>query len=109
MLYHLANELAERKAKLRGTKVVRNQRTHRRLLVYLVSDDAGAVEHILARAGCEAFFLFSGTRVLVGALISGELAFWATCVWRNIAEIGRGEGCHEGTLQRISENNRLSI
>jgi len=87
-----------RKRRLWNTKIARNQRTHHGLGVYFMSDDAGAVEHILTGAGCEALFLLSRTRVLIGALISGEFAFRATCIWRNIAEIGRGEGCHEGAL-----------
>jgi len=66
-----------------------------------MSDDAGALEHVLARAGCEALFLLSGTRVPIGAVVSREFAFRATRVWRNIAEVGRGESCHEGALQRI--------
>lgn len=55
--------------------------THHGFLVYLVGDDACAVEHVLAGAGCEALLVLSGTCVLLGAVIAGELAFRATCVW----------------------------
>lgn len=74
--------------------------TYHSLLVNLVSDDARALEHILARTGSEAFLLLSGTCVLVGAVLPREFALGTTCVWRNVTEICGGEGCHKLALSK---------
>ena len=72
--------------------------TYPRFLEDLVGDDAGALEHVLARARGEAHLLPSGAGVVFGAVAAGELAFRATSVRRNIAEVAGGERCHERAL-----------
>lgn len=76
----------------------KNKTTYHGLLVNFASNNVRTLEHVLSGTGGEAHFLLSGTRVLVGAILPGEFAPRSTCVWRNVAEIGRGEGCHELAL-----------
>lgn len=72
--------------------------TYRRLLVNLMSDDARALEYVLAGTGGETHFIFAGTCVLIGAVFTGELTLRTTCVRRDVAEIGRGKSCYERAL-----------
>lgn len=67
-----------------------------------MGNNTGAVEHVLAGTGGEAHLLLSGTRVLFGAVLSGKLALWTACVWRNVAEVGRCEGRYKGTLSETT-------
>ena len=72
--------------------------THHGFLVNSMSNNTRTIEHIFSRTGGEAHFFLSGTRILVGAVLSREFALWSTCIWRNVAKISRGEGCYESTL-----------
>lgn len=78
----------------------KKRRTYRSFLINLVSDDTRALEHILARTGSEAHFFFSGTCVLVGAVLPREFALGTTCVWRNVTKVGRGKSCYKLALSK---------
>jgi len=90
--------------KYEGHKNDKKKRTYHGLLVNFVGNNARALEHILSRTGSEAHFHLSGTRILIGTVFSREFALWATCIWRNVAKISRGEGCYKLALRMPGES-----